>query len=398
MKKDWENVGQNVSNEELKKKICARRDEIETYSQIVVENKCAQWIPKENRKILILSERMVGWEDYQNGTGYNGGESYWSSSLDYALRKSLGFEVYFRRMNGLGDEKSEFFQKLKNGTIHRVITDGDGGGAFPYAKNNPYMMCKFRHSRWWPMSESTEKQIDERLDFWDNPKDMRRGVKTLPYVADPQTATYFFVHSQLTLPPIMKKKEGPILDGERKAFVLCKNCWVQKEIITALVNANFELHFTCSGYGYKKQLLDSCPEEYHTKIIDHGHLTPTDYGMMLRNMSVVIGLGEPRDSPTPYEALANGATFLNAINRNNDGKAQASILQHLGEPYVINYNYTNDDVDKLAQNILEAAERAIKHSFTSFIPYEHRYESVVSQICSNLIEDDTLCEMLEVNE
>jgi len=295
------------------------------------------------------------------------------------------------------NNQSEIFPEVLNGTIHRILTDGNGGGAFDFARHNPHLMCKFRHMRWWSMNEdlNTKDKFDSMMDYWAHPKDSRRGVKPLPYMGDTQTAAYFFVHSQLTLPPIKKKKKGPISDTQRKAFMLSKDCEVKKEVMTALLNANFEVHLTCKRRNYHQYNRQYFPEKYHTKIIDHGRLSPNDFGMMLRDMSAVIGLGEPRESPTPYEALANGAAFLNAINGN--GIAQSSILQHLGKPYVFNYN-RSEDVDVHAENIVKAVEEAMKHSFSSFIPYENKYESVVSQLCSNLIEDDALCEMLEDSE
>ena len=128
-------------------------------------------------------------------------------------------------------------------------------------------------------------------------------------------------------------------------------------------------------------------------MINHGRLSPMAFVMLLRESAFVIGLGNPVYSPTPLEALANGAAWLNPVSWQDTGREHimSSSSQHqglklLGFPYV--YNVELSDL----KSVLRAAELAVTHRFHSFVPFWNRVESVSAQVCANLLESDALCD------
>jgi hypothetical protein len=73
------------------------------------------------------------------------------------------------------------------------------------------------------------------------------------------------------------------------------------------------------------------------------------------------------------------------------GAIQHLALRSLGYPYVYNYTrFCNDR--KMASSVVEAAERAYNNPFPFYIPSQHSLGTVLSQVCTNLIERTALCD------
>jgi hypothetical protein len=90
-----------------------------------------------------------------------------------------------------------------------------------------------------------------------------------------------------------------------------------------------------------------------------------DFQRLLANSRVLLGVGHPRISPTPYEALCLGVPFINPIHwwehhRPEDDnhwgtQHDALMLQRLGEPYVYHVHKGN----------VTAMERALKKAMST---------------------------------
>ena len=159
----------------------------------------------------------------------------------------------------------------------------------------------------------------------------------------------------------------------RSGLVYGKHCFESTPpFVELLIQSGFQLHVTCK---------ESTP----SSIINHGPLKPDEFILLLRKMAFVIGLGHPLDSPTPLEAIANGAAWLNpsSISAYDDTKvvkimhSQHQGLKVLGMPYVYNVDLAN------VTSVLLAAERAFKNRFHGFVSFWNREESVAAQVCSN---------------
>ena len=131
-------------------------------------------------------------------------------------------------------------------------------------------------------------------------------------------------------------------------------------------------------------------------------LSPSAFALELRAVAFVLGLERPFDSPTPIEALANGAAFLNpflmhAPISGDKGWARTlspdswtgRYLQHrplasLGPPYVYNFDPEN------ATSLIAVAESACRLRFASYVPFAHRLETAAAAACS-MMQHDALC-------
>jgi hypothetical protein len=221
------------------------------------------------------------------------------------------------------------------------------------------------------------------MEWWPS-KHTYKGISISPTPHDlSRTSAYFvphFVHSEKTLPKLTKRE----LRG-RSIFVFAKHCnEVPQDILLALQNANFTLHMQCKAQGDLVQHL-------REKIMFHGRYNkPMDYVMnILRKVDMVLAFGEPMDSPTPLEAIANGAAFIHPIFiKRGQVTPMHSGLKKLGPPYVYNFDYTHANMTMIAKEIIKNAELASANRFASFIPAEYRFDAVRSYVCSNIIEYD----------
>ena len=182
--------------------------------------------------------------------------------------------------------------------------------------------------------------------------------------------------------------------------------WLEDDLIRALHNAGFELYFHC--YVYLTPLrheLDDIAGNFTQfgKLFD----TPREYAEnILQKVAMVLGIGIPTDSPTPLEALYNGAAFLNPEydtssfrNEEHPRTHMHKALKNLGPPYVYNYIHsknniradnskgddfsTKEDMETKISSILEVAEQAAAQPFVSYTPADYSYESVKAHVCAN---------------
>ena len=349
-------------------------------------NICAPWIPKERRRIIIRKhERLNDWSSYQNGTGYLGGEGYWSASLMFLLQ-SLDFDVEIDNHLPYGNT-TDMDRILHKKEIYRVIVDHhfNKDNFTKEIQNESEAMCKIRHFEWW---ERSDKKIRQQYN------DPRKVITPFPYHNSSSTHIAFFVHSELTLPPIVNMERRG-----REAMLLDKNCAFPKKVLLGLVDAGYKLHLTCHHLEDQeniKSMIPSGSSKYTENIIFYNVMKPIEFSKMLRKVSVVIGYGNPRDSPTPFEGLANGAAFLNPVSVSGI-YTQHKILRTLGAPYVYNYVRSPSAAITL-KNILKLAEIALLHPFGSYIPFHYRFHVAREQVCANLIEADSLCECNKIND
>lgn len=79
-----------------------------------------------------------------------------------------------------------------------------------------------------------------------------------------------------------------------------------KPVIKALLESGFRLFSTCTDMFERRCILPTGVERL-------GQMSPDSFSMLLRNVSFVLGLYDPADSPTPLEGLASGASFIHPV-------------------------------------------------------------------------------------
>lgn len=276
-------------------------------------------------------------------------------------------------------------QQLKRGEIHQIITDVSYGGGIRELGiwDLPELLCKVHMMVWW----SSHKRN------WNE-------ISVLPMQYDKISSTLahfvpFFPHQVVMDPPIKEM----ITRSRRAIFIFGrKTHQIVPEVLVALYNAGLELHFQ-----YNLKILR--PERHAIFNQVHGNFTfhpkyttPQEYAKeILQKVAMVIGFGDPVDSPTPIEALYNGAMFLNSLQNENDvgGNKRTNMhnaLVNVAPPYVYNYNascFNNGDHLKiLVSLVLEVGETASAQPFVSFTPADYCLGAVNAHVCANIIEYD----------
>eukprot|EP00931_Biecheleriopsis_adriatica_P019425 TRINITY_DN13241_c0_g1_i2.p1 TRINITY_DN13241_c0_g1~~TRINITY_DN13241_c0_g1_i2.p1 ORF type:complete len:399 (-),score=48.86 TRINITY_DN13241_c0_g1_i2:116-1312(-) len=190
----------------------------------------------------------------------------------------------------------------------------------------------------------------------------------------------------LQYPPQEKKrtKKG-LLMGKHRGFFFPDNASAAHQIqsvISALVDDGFELHSTCQDCTF--------PSTVH----NIGHQSPENFAKLMQTFAFVLGVGDPTDSPTPLEGLAQGVAFLNPPKHftwsnptypTHRLERQHRALAHLGLPYVYNIDLMN------ISSVINAARSSVKHRFLSFVPWMYSREAVEARACSSLLEDVQPC-------
>lgn len=103
-------------------------------------------------------------------------------------------------------------------------------------------------------------------------------------------------------------------------------------------------------------------------ILELPHLNRTEFQKTLANSRVVVGLGEPALSPTPWEALCLGVPFINPVSgwdpndpedRARWGVQQEGLTRHgLDEPYV--YHVKCGDQEGFEKAVRKAMDTPIE--------------------------------------
>lgn len=350
---------------------------------------------------------MQTWNSYHTSTRvYHGGEAYWSASLDYALQQ-LGFRVVRRKMD------ASLLKDMHQHKIYKFIFNSNAPNNYPDSVkkhalfSNPNITCRFFFLDWWAgdvrYSQNATREQEYYNPFPSDPVELGYDARHVlaPLPGSTNTPIYYFVHSQVTLPPMREVKTKP-----RAGFLLSKHCSFDVPIVKALLNAGFTLHTTCFDKEEQEKLESEVfggePSSATTsRLVHHSKMLPADFSKLMRQMAFMIGFGNPPDSPSPYEALANGAAFLQmhckCANKCTVGAIQHRSLRSLGFPYVLTYKRDCNDTLAGASAVV-AAEQAFDNPFASYIPSQHSLGTVLSQVCSNLLESEAVCACARLQE
>ena len=105
----------------------------------------------------------------------------------------------------------------------------------------------------------------------------------------------------------------------------------------------------------------------------------------MREVAFLIGFGMPPDSPSPYEALANGAAYLQIKCKCAD-KSVKSVpfntgLYEMWDFHMCTIIIRECNDTKTATNVVAVAEQAYNNPFPSYIPSQHSaWNSAISGV------------------
>ncbi|KAJ7108847.1 hypothetical protein C8R43DRAFT_1162167 [Mycena crocata] len=116
------------------------------------------------------------------------------------------------------------------------------------------------------------------------------------------------------------------------------------------------------------------PAEY----VNHGRMEKSVFMRRLAQSKVLIGIGNPIVSPTPWDALCLGVPWINPLDRWNENNpedesywhGQHAFLSMLGKPYV--YNVRQGD----RAQFVEAIREALANPIGAYVPERMRMSAV----------------------
>lgn len=144
---------------------------------------------------------------------------------------------------------------------------------------------------------------------------------------------------------------------------------------------------------------DGSTEELPEGIVSLGRMPQAEYTKVLARSKMLIGIGNPKLSPTPYWGLCMGVPFINIIedwraddpDNRQHWQTQQNALRFTPEPYV--YHVRHDDLEGLSA----AFQRAAATQIGRFIPEWMRKDAVKDRI-THLMETDWYAEARRVVE
>lgn len=144
---------------------------------------------------------------------------------------------------------------------------------------------------------------------------------------------------------------------------------------------------------------DGSTEELPEGIVSLGRMPQAEYTKVLARSKMLVGIGNPKLSPSPYWGLCMGVPFINIIedwraddpDNRQHWHTQQDALRFTPEPYV--YHVRHDDLDGLSQ----AMQRAAATQIGRFVPEWMKKEGVLRRI-ERLMETDWYAEARRVVE
>ncbi|KAF7967955.1 hypothetical protein HWV62_32461 [Athelia sp. TMB] len=189
-------------------------------------------------------------------------------------------------------------------------------------------------------------------------------------------------------------------DGKAQAWILAKrigyfsperSAWTNRvyEAASAASNARFALGASQGGFeidGVGKDMTeDDLPKDWK----NYGLLEQDAFMRRLAKSRVLIGIGNPVHSPTPYDALCLGVPFINPINEWKPDeplnkaywRTQHDNLAQLDPPYVYNVHEGDEKA------FVKAVQDAIRTPIDRFILPEMRQDQITERVDAILKTD-----------
>ncbi|VDB91883.1 unnamed protein product [Peniophora sp. CBMAI 1063] len=344
---------------------------------------------KNQRKVVILEDLYLGM--VLRGTDWLGGEMIWANSTVNALQ-TLGYTYFFARQ---WDQVLSFHNMFPDLVVAVVMSPETMTGCW----GDKYGCVKSPHN---PNGIPIWKILT--FYFWGNeisPLDGRWVLSPEPWgtygTGYPNTYLGYSIDERCTRHAFV-----PTQTRERRAYLLTKflrflvhndydgdPAW-PADVWQRLTN---ELDVTLVASIKIDVMPDDSPlpAGLPAGIVRLPELGPEEFVDELAKSRVLIGLGNPRTSPTPYEALCMGVPFINPVlswNEHDPDDTSQWTCQHEtlcrygpGPPYV--YNVKRGDRHAL----IAAIQAALDHPIERYILEMTKQSAVVERLDAILSQD-----------
>ncbi|KAJ7432395.1 hypothetical protein FB451DRAFT_1316911 [Mycena latifolia] len=318
------------------------------------------WMAENERTIISLFQFVILASSAFSGLlyGENGGEAIWANSTLIALRR-LGYSYLYSRNRDTTIQLYFMFRAL----VPLIIMDAPDTHACFHDDDCVLLGHKPHGIPTWKMLsfhfwESPDNPLGQKWTL--SPEDVTSAGNTyLGYSIEPQCATQPFI------PHRQRKQQAYVLAKEAGYFNPADRAYSPDYFADAAAAA--DVQFLA---GVREQAL---PE----------------YFPVVAQSRVLVGVGVPATSPTPYEALCLGVPFINPIHQwdaDDPGNrtqwvTQHSTLKYLDPPYV--YNVFKGDRVAFVKAVVDA----IAHPIDSFVLEDMRMRAVEGRVAAILETD-----------
>ncbi|KAF7298570.1 hypothetical protein MIND_00803700 [Mycena indigotica] len=314
--------------------------------------------------------------------GDNGGEAIWANSTLIALR-SLGYSYLYT--TGLSQTVSLY--QIFGNMVPIVIVDGSNSHKCfkddncVRRENHPHgvPIWKMLSFHFW---DSAEHPLGRKWTL--NPEPYRPEPDNntyLGYSIEPQCSRHTFVASE------DRRHQGYVLAKNAKYFEPEESSWATDAFARAAISVEQSTNTTFQFLaGVHEEIL---PNYWPAYVTNGGLLPQPKFYEALAHSKVLIGVGHPAISPTPYDALCLGVPFINPIlswDTVNPGdkarwNSQHNTLKHFEAPYV--YNIFKGDTE----GFVRAVDEAVRNPISSFVLPTMTMGAVVERL-GRILETD----------
>ncbi|KAJ7771080.1 hypothetical protein DFH07DRAFT_241000 [Mycena maculata] len=320
----------------------------------------------QTKVVIIVAFEFIGTME----GGSIGGEAIWALSTLRAL-SNLGYSVLFAPTMDRAVQLYHIFHELVRVVIAHPeqATECWWNGSCRRTKDNPSGI-----PAWKIFSFSFWQQPDNPLgEKWTlSPEDYRPPK--------PNTYLGYSIEAQCHRHPFV-----PHSERSQQAYILAKELFFFHPSGRAWPPEFFDLASESTGVAILAGAKDSpgapvqaSPSDLAPSIKNLGPMEQDEFYDVLSRSVVLIGMGDPVLSPTPYDALCLGVPFINPIKEwdrqnpsdRNNWDTQHDMLKHLSPPYV--YHVFKDDRDGFVQAIRDAQA----HPIESFVLDRMKMEAV----------------------
>ncbi|PAV90927.1 hypothetical protein WR25_06740 isoform A [Diploscapter pachys] len=253
-------------------------------------------------------------------------------------------------------------------------------------------------------SFGTHVEFTDKFYFRDHKKELSGSVPKNPWGGHglaPQQHWTFFPHTDdntfLGFAVDQPLEEiRPMFDRQSSKAVLVygkeQYMWKGLEDVIQSVKEVAEVHATVADASTGSPMF--------ADVVNHGLLDTNRLYSLLRSVKVFLGIGFPLEGPAPFEAIAQGAVYINAQfnppkSRLNDGflaekptlrefTSQLPYAERIGRPYAITVDIHNSTLLK------KAIQEALLLNPSPYVPKELSTEGMLLRLAL-LVEKQDFC-------
>ncbi|KZP33614.1 glycosyltransferase family 18 protein [Athelia psychrophila] len=333
-------------------------------------------LPNQNKVVILDSYHFLGaW------SGWNSGEDMWARSTISGLRE-LGYTFLYSKSI---DQTVQLYQMFPD-LVKAIFSEGDDIYKCWEDEEN----CLLSESN--PYGLPAWKLF--AFHFWVTPASPLGRNWTLspePYVMDGSPENLYLGYS--VEPSCMSQAFIPHDDRNDHIYIMTKDA---RNIADGYNPAQWPSHFyeaatKATGINFILGASGSNAAEspIPAGVTNHGLLDQKQFIQAVSESLVLVGVGKPETSPTPYEALCLGVPFINPIHSWDEAHpenrqawdGQHLLLKYMDPPYV--YNVFKDDL----LGFVEAIEDAIANPIDRYVLERMRLSSIADRLHAILETD-----------